>query len=209
MPFGLPSRQLIRAEQPDRCTSTGDRHGVAIRADRRLGAHLFDAEHAGDGLAVVGRPPSPPADHAVPARFLISTMAVLCDGRAARSAGAARVTARLDRERASELLLGFRRVGGHVGDCGYPTTLTTHVPSVAALCSGLGGPRAGRRQYRESSSAQTIRLTRLGGQVLGAYLLARRPVSQVCGRRLKGGPAGSLLRDRAAPVRKRRKSVRG
>jgi hypothetical protein len=37
---------------------------------------LFNAEHAGDGPAVVGRPPSS-ADQAAPARFLVSTMIVL------------------------------------------------------------------------------------------------------------------------------------
>jgi len=47
---------------------------------RRLGAQLFDAEHAGDGPAVVGRPPWSPAGQAAPARFLTSTMAVLYDG---------------------------------------------------------------------------------------------------------------------------------
>ena len=40
-----------------------------------------------------------------------------------RSVGAARVTARLGRARTSVLSLGFRRMGGHLGDCGYPTTL--------------------------------------------------------------------------------------
>jgi hypothetical protein len=114
---GTPEIRPPRARNPsnERLRSPTDT-GKAARRE------LFDAEHAGDGPAVAGRPPSSPADHAAPARFLISTMAVLYGSRAARPAGAARVTSQLDRARASELLLGFRRVGGHPGDCGYPTT---------------------------------------------------------------------------------------
>jgi hypothetical protein len=54
------------------------------RPERRLGAQLFDAEHAGDGPAVVGRPPSSPADHAAPARFVVSTVGALAGPPALR-----------------------------------------------------------------------------------------------------------------------------
>jgi len=37
----------------------------------------FDAEHAGEGPAVVGRPPSSPAGHAAPVRFLVSAVGAL------------------------------------------------------------------------------------------------------------------------------------
>jgi len=47
-------------------------------------AQLFDAEHAGDGPAVAGRPPSSPADHAAPARSLVSTRGALAGPPALR-----------------------------------------------------------------------------------------------------------------------------
>ena len=51
-----------------------------------------------------------------------------------RSVGAARVTARLGRGRAFELLLGFRSLRGRLGDCGYPTTLTHSCAQGRSAC---------------------------------------------------------------------------
>jgi len=83
---------LIGAPEPMRI-------GALLAApNERLGAQLFDAEHAGDGPAVVGGPPSSPADHAAPARFLVSTMGALAGPPTLRG-----WTAPLGRARTSEL----------------------------------------------------------------------------------------------------------
>jgi len=122
------SRPGAGAERPARPdippTPTGVRHRIGGSA-----RGYFDAEHAGDWPAVAGRPPSSPAGHAGPARFLC-----FYDGSAGRSVGAARVTARLSRGRASGLPLGFGSLRGRLGDCGYPTTLTHSCAQGRSAC---------------------------------------------------------------------------
>jgi hypothetical protein len=120
-------------------------HSRPLRQNGGSVRSYFDIEHAGDGPAVARRPPSSPADHAAPARFLVSTVGALAGRPTLRGW-------RLDsagREHLS-FLLGFRSLRGHPGDCGYPTTRTHSCAQGRTAClkarqtaySGHGGERA-------------------------------------------------------------------